>query len=169
MLPCSGNKVDDALKSLGLLGRCPIWGSYFSLRSPRRSGHSSGLLRVAPAGEDRSAPHYTVSVSPQLSWRSFCQPCQNSSVQRSPASSSLISARNCSGAESLATLSGVSRAANMVVSCRSSISGHRSSSSNHTRGWPERLAPLVDYLAAWKLLPNVSRMGPADCRERLTY
>ncbi len=82
---------------------------------------------------------------------------------------SFISARNCSGAESLATLSGVSRAANMVVSCRSSISGHRSSSSNHTRGWPERLAPLVDYLAVWKLLPNVSRKGPADCRKRLSY
>ncbi len=32
------------------------------------------------------------------------------------------------------------------------VSGHRSSSSKL-----ERLAPLVDYLAVWKLLPNVSR------------
>ncbi len=36
------------------------------------------------------------------------------------------------------------------------MSGHRSSSSKHTRG-QSREAPLVDCLAAWKLLPNVSR------------
>ncbi len=36
------------------------------------------------------------------------------------------------------------------------MSGHRSGSSKHTRG-QSRETPLVDYLAAWKLLPNVSR------------
>ncbi len=59
-------------------------------------------------------------------------------------------------AESLATPSGISRAATSVVSCRSSMSGFRSSSSKHTRS-QSRETPLVDCLAAWKLLPNVSR------------
>ncbi len=31
----------------------------------------------------------------------------------------------------------------------------------------ERLVPLADYSAAWKLLPNVSRWGHAHCRTRL--
>ncbi len=45
---------------------------------------------------------------------------------------SVLSARKRSGAESLATPSGISRAATSVA-CRSSVSGHRSSSSKHTR------------------------------------
>ncbi len=68
---------------------------------------------------------------------------------------SVLSARNRRGTERLVTPSGISRAANSVVSCRPSVSGHRSRSSKHTRG--QSRETLVDYLAAWKLLPNVSR------------
>ncbi len=89
-LSCSPAAGTRTTTLLGLLGRSPIWGSCFSLGSPRQSGpdiYSSGLLRVAPAGEERSAPHYTVSVSPQR------QPCQISRAQQSPASASLSSFR----------------------------------------------------------------------------
>ncbi len=47
---------------------------------------------------------------------------------------SVFSARRRSGAESLATPSGVSRASSSAVSCRSSTSKHRASSSKYTRG-----------------------------------
>ncbi len=89
-LSCSPVAGTRTTTLLGLLGRSPIWGSCFSLGSPRQSGpdiYSSGLLRVAPAGEERSALHYTVSVSPQR------QPCQIFRAQQSPASASLSSFR----------------------------------------------------------------------------
>ncbi len=46
------------------------------------------------------------------------------------------------------------RTARSAVPCRVSASGHRTISSEHP---PERLVPLVHFLAAWKLLPNVSQ------------
>ncbi len=45
-----------------------IWGPSFWLRSLRQrspDGCVPGFLRVAPAGEERCTPHYTVPVSPQ--------------------------------------------------------------------------------------------------------
>ncbi len=51
----------------------------------------------------------------------------------------------------LATPSGVSGAASSAVPCRCAVPGITPEASL------ERLVPLVDYLAAWKLLPNVSR------------
>ncbi|KAI2651173.1 Retrovirus-related Pol polyprotein from transposon 17.6 [Labeo rohita] len=55
-------------RSRGLRSRGPTCGSCCRLRSPRRSGpdhYGSGPLRAAPTGEERGAPHSTVSVSPQ--------------------------------------------------------------------------------------------------------
>ncbi len=63
---------------------------------------------------------------------------------------SVSSAQKRSGAEMLATASGVSRAASSAVSCRCAALITPEASL-------KRLVPLVDYLAAWKLLPNVSR------------
>ncbi len=57
---------------------------------------------------------------------------------------SVSSARKRRGAEMLATPSGVSRAASLSVSKTPEVS-------------LKKLVPLVDYLAAWKLLPNVTR------------
>ncbi|KAL0151737.1 hypothetical protein M9458_052963, partial [Cirrhinus mrigala] len=56
---------------------------------------------------------------------SACQPCRGPTPQ--------LSARKRSGAGELATPAGVSTAAGSAVSCRSSATGHRSSSSNNTR------------------------------------
>ncbi len=59
---------------------------------------------------------------------------------------SVLSARKRSGAESLATPSGISRAATSVASCRSSVSGHRSSSSKYTRGQSRETGSLMALL-----------------------
>ncbi len=67
------------------------------------------------------------------------------------------SARKHSGPERLATSKKVFRTARSDVPCRSSASGHRASSSKHTRGQSRETGSLSTFLAAWKLLPNVSQ------------
>ncbi len=69
---------------------------------------------------------------------------------------SVSSARKRSGAEMLATPSGVSAAASSAFSCRCAIPGYQTSRSNYTGGQSRETGPLVDYLAAWKLLLSVS-------------
>ncbi len=103
-------------------------------------------------------------------WKSFRQPCQSSRAQRSSASVSLSSsARKRSGAESLATPSGISRAATSVASCRSSVSGHRSGSSKHTRGQSRETGSLSRLFSSVETTAKCISLGPADCRERLSY
>ncbi len=103
-------------------------------------------------------------------WRSFCQPCQCSRAQRSPASVSLsIFRRERSGAESLATPSGVSQVASSAVPCRSSASGHRASSSKHTRGQSRETGSLSRLFNSMETTAKCISLGPADCRERLSY
>ncbi len=70
---------------------------------------------------------------------------------------SVLSARKRSGAESLATPSGISQAATSVVPAGPPCQGIDLAAPNTPEASLERLAPLVDCLAAWKLLPNVSR------------
>ncbi|KAI2667130.1 Transposon Ty3-G Gag-Pol polyprotein [Labeo rohita] len=116
-------------------------------RSPRLSGpDNSGPLRATPGGERRGAPHSSVSASPVPSGDRSAS--GQSGLQR--AYTSVSPARQRSGAGELATPEGVSRAASSGASCRETVTGHRSSGSTNTRD------PLVDHLAAWKLLPNVS-------------
>ncbi len=82
---------------------------------------------------------------------------------------SVLSARKRSGAESLATPSGISRAATSVASCRSSVSGHRSSSSKHTRGQSRETGSLSRLFSSVETTAKCISLGPADCRERLSY
>ncbi len=92
------------------------------------------------------------------------------SAPRSPTSASLSSFhRKHSGAESLATPSGISRAAMSVVSCRSSVSGHRPSSSKHTRGQSRETGSLSRLFSSVETTAKCISLGPADCRERLSY
>ncbi len=81
---------------------------------------------------------------------------------------SALSARKRSGAESLATPSGISRAATSVA-CRSSVSGHRSSSSKHTRGQSRETGSLSRLFSSVETTAKCISLGPADCRERLSY
>ncbi|KAI2657541.1 hypothetical protein H4Q32_008891 [Labeo rohita] len=101
-------------------------------------------------------PHSLVPVSPQCP-REISLPTlpvlQGAAVSSEPTPQS--SARKRSGAGELATPAGVSTAASSAVSCWSSFTGHRAAQTTPEASL-ERLVPLVDYLAAWKLLPNVS-------------
>ncbi len=82
---------------------------------------------------------------------------------------SVLSARKRSGAESLATPSGISRAATSVASCRSSVSGHRSGSSKHTRGQSRETGSLSRLFSSVETTAKCIWLGPADCKERLSY
>ncbi len=72
-------------------------------------------------------------------------------------------------AESLATPSGISRAATSVASCRSSVSGHQSGSSKHTRGQSRETGSLSRLFSSVETTAKCISLGPADCRERLSY
>ncbi len=82
---------------------------------------------------------------------------------------SVLPARKRSGAESLATPSRISRAATSVASCRSSVSGHRSSSSKYTRGQSRETGSLSRLFSSVETTTKCISLGPADCRERLSY
>ncbi len=68
---------------------------------------------------------------------------------------SVFSAWKRSETERLATSSGVSRAARSAISCRSSVSGHRASSSKYTRGQSRETGSLSRSSGSMGL-PNVS-------------
>ncbi len=67
---------------------------------------------------------------------------------------SVSSAQKCSGAGRLTTPSGVPRAARAAGP---PLQGTELAALSTPETSLERLVPLVDYSAAWKLLPNVSR------------
>ncbi len=81
-----------------------------------------------------------------------------SSLPRVPLS--VLSARKRSRAESLATPSGISRAATSVASCRSSVSGHRSGSSKHTRGQSRETGSLSRLFSSVETTAKCISLAP---------
>ncbi|KAI2668700.1 GMP synthase [glutamine-hydrolyzing] [Labeo rohita] len=94
------------------------------------SSHHPDLRGQALLGKGRGPPHSSVPVSPRCP-REISLPTlpvlQGAAVSSEPTPQS--SARKRSGAGELATPVGVSTAASSAVSCRSSVTGHRTSSS----------------------------------------
>ncbi len=91
--------------------------------------HGTGLMRAGPSGELHGARLSSVPTGDRSA-----NPASvpgRSGLQR--ALLLVSSTRKHSGAERLAAPLGVSRAARAAVPCRSSASGHRSSSSKYTR------------------------------------
>ncbi len=132
--------IEDFSKRVRMLiartsGGRPLWGRavYTSLYGARLSSVPSGDRSVTPATPGASG---------------------HNDLQRVFLSAS---ARKRSGPERLATSKKVFRTARSDVPCRSSASGHRASSSKHTRGQSRETGSLSTFLAAWKLLPNVSQ------------
>ncbi len=70
------------------------------------------------------------------------------------------SARKRSGPERLATSKKVFRTARSDVPCRSSASGHRASSSKHTRGQSRETGSLSTFLAAFSSRQRVRVLQP---------
>ncbi len=161
VLPRSGTKVDNALGNRGLRRRSPTWGSCFSLGSPRWSGPDvyAGLLRAAPAGEERDAPHYTVSVSPQRPLEIVLPTLpelQGAAVSRE-CLSQFFPPGNVAELRASPRLQGSPEQLHRWLPAGPPCQGIDLAAPNTPEASLERLAPLVDYLAAWKLLPNVSR------------
>ncbi|KAL0173005.1 hypothetical protein M9458_033316, partial [Cirrhinus mrigala] len=137
----------------------PTCRSCYSRRSPRLSGpDNSGPLRAAPSGERRGAPHYSVSALP---------PC--------PQEAGLLTLQGIQGAAASSKHPPQSLPPSDVAELGSSLPPRGSLGplvQVLPAGLPlqdtvlaahitpeaslERLVPLVDHLAAWKLLPNVS-------------
>ncbi len=69
---------------------------------------------------------------------------------------SVFSTRKCSGAENLATPSGSLEQLVRPSPAGPPLQGTKLAAPSTPEVSLERLVPLVDYLAAWKLLPNVS-------------
>ncbi len=122
------------------------------------------LMRAGPSGEERCTRGTQCPSLLSALRRSVCQPChvRCSRTQRSPASTSQSSARKRSGAEMLATPSGVSRAASSAFSCRCAVPGYQTGRSDYTRGQSPETGSLSRHLAVWEPLPSVShRVLPA--------
>ncbi len=101
----------------------------------------SRLLRAAPTGKERGAPHYTVSVSP-----------------RHPPEIVLPTLPVFQGAAvSSECFSHYFEQLVRPFPASPPLQGTELAAPSTPKASLERLVPLVDYLAAWKLLPNVSR------------
>ncbi len=75
---------------------------------------------------------------------------------------SVLSAQKCSGADMLATLSGVSRAASSAVPCRCTVH-----CSDYTRGQSRETGSFSRPFSSMEATTKCVTMGPADCRKRL--
>ncbi|KAL0196189.1 hypothetical protein M9458_009761, partial [Cirrhinus mrigala] len=102
----------------------------------------SGPLRAAPSGERRGAPHYSCP-------RPFCQPCHERPPQSFPPSNVAELGSSPPPWGSLGPLVQVLPAGDPLQD--TVLGAHTTPEASL-----ERLVPLVDHLAAWKLLPNVS-------------
>ncbi len=115
-------------------------------------------MRAAPTGEERGAPHYTVSVSPQRPLEIVLPTLpefQGAAVSRE-CLSQFFPPGNVAELRASPRLQGSPEQLHRWPAgppCQ----GIDLAAPNTPEASLERLAPLVDYLAAWKLLPNVSR------------
>ncbi|KAI2663885.1 Transposon Ty3-G Gag-Pol polyprotein [Labeo rohita] len=130
-----------------------------SLGGPRPSGpDGAGPLRVAPSGEFRGAPHYSVSGSP-LCPREAVLPTLPV-IQGAAASGELspqsLPARDVPELGGSPPLRGSQGPLDQVLPAGQPLQDTGLATRVTPEASLERLVPLVDHLAAWKLLPNVS-------------
>ncbi|KAL0186034.1 hypothetical protein M9458_017704, partial [Cirrhinus mrigala] len=126
-LPSFPDLLTDVSRSWGR----PFFACLFILASDYYSNVVGlGWLRAALTQEERSTLHSLVPLADQSANPAGAP--ASSCLQR--ALTSVSSARKLIGAEELATPAGVSKAGSLAISCRSSVTGHRTSSSNNTRG-----------------------------------
>ncbi|KAI2664175.1 Protein P [Labeo rohita] len=144
--------------------------SSLALQLPGDAGRVSGPLRAGPTGEGRGPPHSSVPVSP-LCPREISLPTlpvlQGAAVSSEPTPQS--SARKRSGVGELAAPAGVSIAASSAVSYPSSVTGHRTNSSNNTRGQSRETGSLSRFFGSVETTAKCICLGPAHCRARLSH
>ncbi|KAL0167364.1 hypothetical protein M9458_039208, partial [Cirrhinus mrigala] len=139
----------------------PICGSCFSLGGPRPSGpDGAGPLRVAPSGEFRGAPHYSVSGSPLCPREAvlLTLPVIQGAAASGEPSPQSFPAKNKDVPElgGSPPLRGSQGPLDQVLPAGQPLQDTGLATRVTPEASLERLVPLVDHLAAWKLLPNVS-------------
>ncbi len=121
--------------------------------------HSSGLLRVAPTGEERGALHYMVSISPQRPLEIVLPALPEflgTAVSRECFSQFFLPGI-VAELRASPTLRGPLEQLLRLYPAGLPLQGTKLAAPSKTEASLERLVPLVHYLAAWTLLPNVSR------------
>ncbi|MCJ8738081.1 hypothetical protein PDJAM_G00031590 [Pangasius djambal] len=147
----------------GPLRRNRICGPLFCRRRPRlRSPDASGpgFSRADPSGAERCTPHFTVPVTPQCPREVGLPTLPPMVLQGAAASSEHLSQ---SPPRHVAVLGGslpLRRSPEQLVRsfpAGSPLQGTELAPLAAPEVSLERLTPLVGYLAAWKLLPNMSQ------------
>ncbi|KAL0186202.1 hypothetical protein M9458_017872, partial [Cirrhinus mrigala] len=137
----------------------PICGSCFSLGGPRPSSpDGAGPLRVAPSGEFRGAPHYSVSGSPLCPREAvlLTLPVIQGAAASGEPSPQSFPAKDVQELGSSPPLRGSQGPLDQVLPAGQPLQDTGLATRVTPEASLERLVPLVDHLAAWKLLPNVS-------------
>ncbi|KAI2663377.1 Transposon Ty3-G Gag-Pol polyprotein [Labeo rohita] len=130
-----------------------------ALRSPRLSGpDSSGPLRAAPRGVRRGAPHSSVSASPLCPREtvSLTLPVLQGAAASSEHVPRFLPPGNVAGPGSSPPRGGSQGPLVQVLPAGQPLQDTVLVAQQTPEASLERLVPLVDHLAAWKLLPNVS-------------
>ncbi|KAI2661618.1 Transposon Ty3-G Gag-Pol polyprotein [Labeo rohita] len=130
-----------------------------NLRSPRLSGpDSSGPLRAAPRGVRRGAPHSSVSASPLCPREtvSLTLPVLQGAAASSEHVPRFLPPGNVAGPGSSPPPRGSQGPLVQVLPAGQPLQDTVLVAQQTPEASLERLVPLVDHLAAWKLLPNVS-------------
>ncbi len=143
--------------------RRQICGPSFSLDSlwlKRPAAYGPGLLWAGPSGEERRTPRYTVPVSPQCP-QEIGLPTLPLTVLQGAAISSEHTSQFLPPGNVAELRCSPSLRGSLEQLVRPSPAGvpfqdAELASLVTPEASLERLVPLVDYLAAWKLLPNVS-------------
>ncbi|KAI2644187.1 Transposon Ty3-I Gag-Pol polyprotein [Labeo rohita] len=122
------------------------------------SGHPAhGPLRAGPTGEGRGPPHSSVPVSPLCPREISLPTLPGFRAQRSPASPHLsLPPGNVAELGSSPPLRGSLQQLVQLSPAGHPLQDTELAAQTTPEASLERLVPLVDYLAAWKLLPNVS-------------
>ncbi len=118
-----------------------------------------GLMRAGPSGEERCTPHYTVPVSPQCPQEIslLTLPVFQGAAVSSECFSQSLLPRNVAELGGSPPLRGSLEQLDWPSPAGPPLQGTELAALSTPETSLERLVPLVDYSAAWKLLPNVSR------------
>ncbi len=155
----SGGRVGDGL---ALPGRRRICGPSFSLDSlwlERPDANGPGLLRAGPSGEERCTLHHPVPVSPQCPQEIglLTLPVFQGAAVSSERFSQSLPPRNVAELGGSPPLWGSLEKLERPSPAGPLLQGTELAALSTPEASLERLVPLVDYLAVWKLLPNLSQ------------
>ncbi len=130
-----------------------------SLRLECPDANGPGLLRAGPSGEERCTPHHTVPVSSQCPQEIslLTLPVFQGAAVSSERFSQSLPPRNVADLGGSPPLRGSLEQLDRPSPAGPPLQGTELAALSTPEASLERLVPLVDYSAVWKLLPNVSR------------